>query len=368
VQQTTSEREQRRYAIIADGMLTQRDAKTAYGVLRYGRDEVVAVIDRAHAGRTMLDVEPVLGSGAPIVATIDEALALGPTSLLIGVATAGGVVPPQFRAALLRAIDAGLEIVSGLHDLLAADVEFTQRAARSGARLWDVRVPPPDVNVFTGAAYDVPQTVVLAVGSDCAVGKMSVMLEVERFANRVTRTAEFVATGQTGILIAGSGIAVDRVISDFVAGAAERLVTGVGNDVGVTLVEGQGSIFHPAYAPVTYGLLLGAAPDLLIFCHELGRTTIGGFDVAIGSLAELIAEHERYLQRIKPARCVAVALNTSRYDDVSARAAIAAIERETGLPTTDPVRFGAERLWEAIAGAIGTTSKSAGATSPTKRE
>jgi len=359
----TGQRQHRRYAIIVDGMLTQRDAKTAYGVLRYGRDDVVAVIDRAHAGRTMFDVVPALGSHAPIVATLEDALAFGPTSLLIGVATSGGYIPPTFRPTLLRAIDVGLEIVSGLHDLLTDDAELVQHADFSGSRLWDVRVPPADLSVFTGAAYAVPQTVVLAVGSDCAVGKMSVMLEVERVANRSSRTAEFVATGQTGILIAGSGIAVDRVISDFVAGATERLVTGVSPDVAVTLVEGQGSIYHPAYAAVTFGLLLGAAPDVLVFVHDVGRTHIRGFDVAIAPLTELIAEHERYLARVKPASCVAVALNTSSCDDDAAKVAIETVASETGLPTTDPIRYGAEPIWQAIVDAVATTPKAAARTS-----
>jgi len=350
---------ERRYVIIADGLLNQHFAKTAYGVMRYGRDNVVAVIDREHAGRTMQDVAPQLGSAAPIVASLDETLAFEPTSLLIGVATAGGFSPPNYRPQILAAIDRGLEIVSGLHALLADDAEFVTRAERSGARLWDVRVPPADLGVFSGAAYNVPQPVVLAVGSDCAVGKMSVMLEVERAANREQRNAEFVATGQTGILIAGDGIAVDRVISDFAAGSAERLVTAADPSL-VTLVEGQGSIFHPAYAPVTFGLLLGSAPDLLVFCHDASRSSILGFDVAIPNLRTLIDAHEAYLRPIKPATCVAVALNTSQLDEDAAREIIATTARDTGLPATDPVRYGADVLWHAIVDALPQVAKNNG--------
>lgn len=357
--------ERRRYVIIADGLLTQHDAKTAFGVLRYGRDEVVAVIDRDHAGRTMFDVAPFLGSHVPIVASLDEALRFEPTALLIGVATVGGASPQHFRPQIVGAIDRGLEIVSGLHALLADDAEFVEHARRSGSRFWDVRVPPADLGVFTGRAYDVPQTVVLAIGSDCAVGKMSVMLEIERVANAARLVAEFVATGQTGILIAGKGITVDRVIADFGPGATERLVTDVGPNASVTLVEGQGSILHPAYAPVTFGLLLGAAPDLLVLCHDVRLTTILGFDhVAIPPLKRLIEMHETYLQSIKPARVVAVALNTSSLDEAGARAAIAAAERETGLPATDPVRYGAAPLWGAIETAIPTTPKALSISQP----
>jgi uncharacterized NAD-dependent epimerase/dehydratase family protein len=357
---------QRRYAILADGMLSQHTAKTAYGVLRYGRDTTVAVIDAEHAGRTMREVAPALGSAVPVVATLEEALTFQPTSLLIGVATTGGYYPPHFRAPILEAIDRGIEIVSGLHDLLGDDPEVVERAARSGAKLWDVRVPPTDLSVFTGAAYDVPQTVVTAVGSDCAVGKMSVMLEIERVANASSPCAEFVATGQTGILIAGKGIAVDRVISDFVAGAAERLVTTVDPRMEVTLVEGQGSIYHPAYAAVTFGLVLGSAPDYLVLVHDASRDSIEGFTVPIPSLRKLIDEHEAYLRRIKPATCVAVALNTSRLSDEEARAVIARTERETGLPATDALRYGASPLWDAIERARRAAKKRypVGATAP----
>ena len=204
------------------------------------------------------------------------------------------------------------------------------------------------VSKFAGEAYRVPQTVVLAVGSDCAIGKMTVMLELERAGRAAGAHPEFVATGQTGILIAGKGIAVDRVISDFVTGAAERLVLSVEPDTDFTLVEGQGSILHPAYAPVTLGLLFGCAPDCFVLCHDAARNRIEEFDVPIPDLKTLAAMHEAWVAPIKPARCVAVALNTHKLDERAARAAIADAERVTGLPADDVVRFGADKLWRAI--------------------
>src|SRR5437660_11374944 len=258
----------RRYAILTEGYLTDRHAKTAHGVMQYGRDEVGAIVASAFAGKNAIEVMPHLGRSCPIVESMREALALRPTSLLLGVATAGGVVPPAFREQVLAAIDAGLEIVSGLHQFLNDDADLVARARTSGSKLWDVRKPPDDIPLFSGAAYSVPQTVVLAVGSDCAIGKMTVMLEVERAGRAAGARPEFVATGQTGILIAGKGIAVDRVISDFVTGATEQLLLDVDRDADFTLVEGQGSILHPAYAPVTLGLMFGSAPDLLVLCHE----------------------------------------------------------------------------------------------------
>ena len=339
----------RRYAILTEGYLTDRHAKTAHGVMQYGRDEVVAVIDSAYAGKDAGDLMPHLGRSAPIVASMAEALAHDPTSLLLGVATAGGVVPPAFRTEIFTALDAGLEVVSGLHQFLADDEAIVARARARGAALWDVRKPPDDIPLFSGAAYDVPQTVVLAVGSDCAIGKMTVMLELERAGRAAGAHPEFVATGQTGILIAGKGIAVDRVISDFVTGAAEQLVLGVDQRTTVTLVEGQGSILHPAYAPVTLGLMYGSAPDFFVLCHDATRSRIEEFDVPIPDLKTLGAMHEAWVAPVKPAKCVAVALNTRGMDEASARAAIERAQRTTDLPADDVVRFGAAKLWRTLA-------------------
>ena len=338
-------------------MLATPNGKTAHGVLRYRGDSVAAVIDSHYAGKRVDEVLPWLESTAPIVASFDEALAFDPNALLIGVATEGGHLPPALRAPLLAAVDAGLEIVSGLHDLLRDDAEIVARAQRSGSRLWDVRLPPPSIPLFSGAAYRIPEHVVLAVGSDCAVGKMTAMLEVERAAKAAGVRAEFVATGQTGILIAGKGIAVDRVISDFVTGAAEQLVLQAARDADVVLVEGQGGIFHPAYAPVTFGLLYGCAPDALVLCHRANKTHIDGFDVELPSLAELVAVHEELVGRIKPARVAAIALDTSSLDAQRARRAIELAAAQTTLFVDDPVRSGGAPMWRAIERALRGTTK-----------
>jgi len=350
----------RRYVALTDGFLDDvHHAKTAYGVLRYGRDDVVAIVDPKFAGCRLHDVVPGIGRDAPVVATVGEALAFAPTSLLIGVAVSGGALPPVFRNHVLAAIDAGLEIVNGLHQFMAWDPEFAARARASGARLWDVRKPPDDVPLMSGAAYGVPQTVVLAVGSDCAVGKMSVMLELAAAAQADGGRAEFVATGQTGIIIAGRGICVDRVISDFVSGAAEQLVTSVAPEAAFTFVEGQGSIIHPAFAAVTYGLMFGCAPDLLVLCHDVERKLIGDgeFDVPIPDLPALVQLHEATLAPIKPAPCVAVALNTRVLSPAQAQAHIHQVQAQTGLPTDDAVRFGGGKLWRAINAASRRTGK-----------
>lgn len=349
----------RRYAVLTEGYLADPSAgKTAHGVMRFRPEQIAVAIDSRYSGKRVCDVVPSLRCDAPIVASVDEAIASGATSLLVGVATHGGTLPTQLRPFVLQAIDAGLEIVNGLHQFFNEDAEFVERARKSGARLWDVRavgtIPP-----FRGAANNVPQQVVLAVGSDCAVGKMTAMLEIERAAHEAGTQAEFIATGQTGIMIAGSGICVDRVISDFVTGAAEQLVLNASPRSEVLLVEGQGSIFHPAYAPVTFGLLYGSAPDALLLCHRPNMTHIDGFKNSIASLTTLIAAHEMMLASVKPARVAAIALDTSAMDAASAARAIEDAERETGLPAGDAVRGDARKLWNAISHALARTPKAA---------
>lgn len=342
-------RRPRRYAVLTEGFLTDgTSCKTAYGVMRFRPDETAVVIDSAFAGKRVSEAVPSLRCHAPVVSSVEEALAYKPTSLLIGVATHGGALPPELRAFVLKAIDAGLEIVNGLHELLNDDPELVTRAKKTGARLWDVRAVGT-VPLFTGAAYAVRQGVVLAVGSDCAVGKMTAMLEIERAARESGARAEFVATGQTGIMIAGWGIPVDSVVSDFVTGAAEQLVLGVSPETDTILVEGQGSIFHPAYAPVTFGLLYGSAPDALLLCHRPNTAHVDGFPHAIPGLRTLIEAHEYILDYVKPARVAAIALDTSAMDETSAAAAIEQVERETGLPAGDPVRGDGGKLWRALA-------------------
>ena len=329
-------------------MFADRRAKTAHGVIAYGRDVTVAIIDPDHAGQRVSAVVPYLRSDAPIVANLAAALALGPSALLVGVAPPGGALPPAWRGAIVGALHAGLEVVSGLHQLLGEDAEFVAAASRGGARIWDVRVPPA-ARLFSAAAYAVAARVVLTVGSDCAVGKMTVALELTRAAALRGLRARFVATGQTGILIASGGIAIDRVISDFAAGAAEELVVRNAADADILFVEGQGGINHPAFAPVTIALLYGSAPDALVLVHVPSRTAIDGYGTPLLGYRRLVALYEELCAAVKPARVVGIALNTAHLDEGAARAAIETARAESGLPADDVVRFGAEAFYEAIA-------------------
>jgi uncharacterized NAD-dependent epimerase/dehydratase family protein len=336
---------------MAPGLFATRSAKTAHGVIAYSDDPTVAVIDPDHAGKRVRDVLPYLQSDAPIVATLDDALRYEPNALLVGVAPPGGALPATWRASIVRALEARLELVSGLHQFLAADAEFAAAAVASGATIWDVRATPPP-RLFTGAGYDVAARVVLTVGSDCAVGKMTASLELTRAARDRGVRARFVATGQTGIAIAGSGTAIDRVISDFASGATEEFVLANAPDTDLLFVEGQGGINHPAFAPVTLALLYGSTPDALVLVHLATRTHVEDFGTPLLPLPELVATYEALCATVKPAKVAGIALNTYGLDDDAARAAIERAARDTGLPCDDVVRNGPHALYDAMAPAF----------------
>ena len=346
-----------RLAILAAGQLTYHDAKTAFGVIRYGTDPVVALIDSANAGR---NVSEWIGEGhnVPIVATLDEALAMRPTALVIGIAPTGGLLPPEWRSLLLQAIDAGLDILSGLHQFLGDDPELAAAAAKAGVTITDYRRPPERRDCAVGRDHLPGKRVILAVGTDCAVGKMSVSLELLRAARESGESAVFVPTGQTGMMIAGWGVAVDRLISDFLNGTVEWLVEEGESRGDWLFVEGQGSLDHPAYSAVTLGLIHGATPHAMILIHQPGLTDhdfthVPGKTFPLAPLPSFIALHEAIAGAVAPSRVVAVALNTSLIADPDeARRVIAATEAETGLPCDDPFRFGPERLWPRIRVAV----------------
>ncbi|HEX2236636.1 MAG TPA: DUF1611 domain-containing protein [Actinomycetota bacterium] len=351
----------RAWVVLTDGYLTTRNAKTAHGVIRYGRDPTVAVLDREHAGKTLAQVMPDLRRDAPIVATLDEALSSGPTSLLLGVATAGGWMPDHWRQWVIEAIDSGLEIANGLHRFLRDDKELVARARRKGVTLWDVRDPPPGIPLFTGRTLAVPKRIVHTVGTDAAVGKMTVSLELAAAGHAAGVNTQFVATGQTGILIAGEGIAVDRVVSDFIAGAAEQLVCETHPSSDVVVVEGQGSLWHPAFSGVTLGLLHGSSPHVLVLCHQAGREAIEEPPYSrLPSLREAIEGYERAAAVVRPARVACIALNCGGLEGSAARDQVAAAEAETGLPAAEVLAGGAPKLWDAVAAALPDSRPHAG--------
>jgi uncharacterized NAD-dependent epimerase/dehydratase family protein len=266
---------------------------------------------------------------------------------VIGIAPDGGRLPPHWRGVVLEALDAGLDIVAGLHSRLNADAEFAERARLRGRRLVDVRNPPQDFSPGSGAKRSGKR--LLTVGTDCAVGKKYTVLALEQALRARGIAADYRATGQTGVLIAERGVAIDAVISDFVSGAAEWL-SPANEAAHWDLVEGQGSLFHPSYAAVTLGLIHGSQPDAMVLCHEAGRATIGNFpDYPIPAWKDAIATYEAAARLTnRAARVVGISINTASLPEAEARAVIAAAAAETGLPCIDPLRFGCDAIADVL--------------------
>jgi uncharacterized NAD-dependent epimerase/dehydratase family protein len=341
-----------RLLILADGQFGPLTSKTANSCIRYFPDRIVAVFDRTQAGKT---AQEVLGFGGAIPVVDDFAAGLdrGATVVLVGIAPAGGRLPAEWRDWLRLAIERGKDIWSGLHSFIGDDPELGALGRAQGVRIWDARKPPATLPIADGRAADVEAFVILAVGSDCNVGKMTAQLQLRDALVRRGHRTSFVATGQTGMFIEGWGIAVDAVVADFLAGAAEELVIRGAKDHDIVLVEGQGSLIHPAYSGVTLGLLHGSCPDAMILCHQASREFIGDYSgrepwVRIPPLAELVAIYEGAAAPVRPASVIGICLNTFDLDDRAARHAIETAARETGLPTTDPVRFDPAPLVDAI--------------------
>lgn len=339
----------KRYLIVAEGHSDDpHHGKTMRGIVRYAPDPTVAILDSSRAGETY--------EGVPIVARVADALRFGPTTAIVGVAPTGGVFAPAWRGILLAAIENGMDVEAGLHAFLVDDRELVEAARRHRVELRDLRRPPEGLGVPTGANLRLAAKVVHTVGSDCAIGKKTVALELDLEARRRGLASVFVPTGQTGIAIAGWGISVDAVVADFVAGAAERLVVEGASRGDLLWVEGQGSLVHPYYSGVTLGLYHGCMPHLLVLCHKAGDTHVEELPGhAIPPLPALVELYERVALPARPASVAAVALNTGRLDEAAARKAIAAAETETGLVADDPVRFGPARLADAVLARVPST-------------
>ncbi len=340
------------YLIFSEGQFGTPASKTGNSVIRYSTEHVAAVLDSKLAGKTVGDV---LGYGGdiPVVSTVAEGVERGADALMVGIAVAGSELPPDARIAVKESLERGLEIWNGLHTFVADDPELSALARSRGIAVHDVRRPPVDLPVGAGRVRDLPRekTVVLAVGSDANIGKMTVMLQLRSaLAQRGAKTS-FAPTGQTGIFIDGWGVCVDAVVADFIAGAAEAVTIQGAKDADIVLVEGQGSILHPGYSGVSLGLLHGSLPHALIACHMPTRETFRHNPwLKIPPITDVIALHEAMANPLRPVKTIGVSLNTVEMSDRDARSEIARVEKETGLPTTDPVRYDTTPLVEAVLG------------------
>lgn len=330
-------------AIYAEATMGLINAKMAEGIIRYGQNPVVAVIDSEAAGKTVGDLCK-MASDVPIVTDLDKAIGLGAEVLVLGTAPSGGRVPEEWMAVLQSAVDAGLSIVNGLHDPL--NTVFGSDL-KEGQWVWDIRIPvgemPP---IGTARAASLKNKRVLLIGTDMAVGKMTAGLEIYRSLTAQGADAAFLATGQVGVSIMGSGIPLDAFRVDHASGAVERMVIEAA-DRDIVLIEGQGSLLHPG-STATLPLMRGSCTNAMILCHRAGMTLLDTEgSVQIPPLRDVIALNEMTASAngaLTPAKVIGIALNTRDLDPDAAAAAVEQTQAETGLPTTDPVRFGGDVL------------------------
>ncbi len=341
--------EQNRLAILMHEGLRSPFGKTGIGLLRYSRAPVVAVIDYECAGQSLSAITGI-PRDVPIVASLNDALAYQPDTLVIGIAPPGGMLPEAWWQEVKQAVQVGLNLVNGLH-LPMAEHPDLKPLLRGRQWIWDIRREPPGLQVGTGAARHLPCKRVLTVGTDMAVGKMTVSIEMHRACLKRGLRSKFLATGQTGIMIEGDGIALDAIRVDFASGAVEQLVLRLGQDADIVHIEGQGSLFNPA-STATLPLLRGAQPTHLILVHRAGQTHIMRYsDVPIPPLSVAVRLYEELASAggaFYPSRVAGIALNTAHLSEAEARDAIECVAQETGLPCTDPVRFDADVLVDAV--------------------
>src|SRR5713101_3722467 len=326
---------QRRIVILAEGKFSPLESKTANQAIRYIPEEIVGVIDSRSAGRL---VEEILGFGGkiPVFSNLEMSLQKKPDTLLIGIAPTGGRLPNAWRKMILAGIDARLHIISGLHTILSEDQEFVARAKSANVTITDLRRIPPEYEAVTkGFGKRREAKTILTVGTDCNVGKMTASLELHREFCRRGLKSDFVATGQTGILLAGKGICVDSIISDYVAGSVEREVEkSAASSANYIHVEGQGSLTHQGYSAVTLGLMHGVMPDAMIMVHHAARH-VDDYGFPLEDVEAKIELHEAILRPFKRSKVVGIALNTVLLTSGQAEAAKRALEEQTQLPIAD---------------------------------
>ena len=340
-------KKKRRFVILAEGKFTALEAKTAYGLIRYCPQEVMAVIDSTRKGKTAQGCIGI-GGDIPVVKDVQDSLRYNPETLLVGIAPRGGKLPEEWRKQILSAVENGLNIINGMHDKLNEDPELATLANFRDVKIWDVR----DARGYNKVADCIPgkikARVVLTVGTDCRSGKMITTMEMANQAKKFGWNPYFVATGQTGIVISGEGVPIDCIPGDFMAGAMEDYLMEKSKSYDLLFVEGQGTIIHPGYSGVSLALLHGSLPDAMVLCHFPGKKMFNNYDIPLPPLSEFIRLHEEMAKPLKPSKVVGLSLYTSDLKEKEALEVIEKVENETGLPATDPVRFGSEKLLKAL--------------------
>ncbi len=319
-------------------------SKTGMSLMKYRGNDIAAVIDAANAGKTAQEVYK-LGGNIPIVASLADVPNVD--AVFVGIAPAGGILPQSIREDIAQAVEKGIDVVSGLHQFLTDEPDLVAAAKASGSRLIDVRRNRYK-KTAKGAAFREGCLRIHTVGHDCAVGKMVVTLELERELKNRGHKAQFLATGQTGIMVSGNGVPVDCVVSDFVNGAVEELVL-EHEENDILLVEGQGSATHPAFSAVTLGLLHGCSPQGLILCYEVGRTaTMDYLHVPLKSLQELRHLYETIGSIRIPTKVIGIAMNSRYISAEEAEIEKQRVKQEMNLPVCDVYRDGPGELADAV--------------------
>ena len=338
----------RRIVILAEGKFSPLESKTANQAIRYIPEEVVGVIDAQQAGRTAQQVLG-FGAGIPVFSDLRTALLKKPDTLLIGIAPTGGRLPESWRAIINEAIDRKLNVMSGLHTKLSEDGEFAARAKSKRVQLIDLRTVTPEHEVVARGCWKTRKArTILTIGTDCNVGKMTASLELHREFVRRGLKSGFVATGQTGILLAGNGVAIDSIISDYVAGAIELEVEkSISGGHEFIHVEGQGSLTHQGYSSVTLGLMHGVMPDAMIMVHHPARH-VDDYGFSIDTIQQLINLHEMMLNPFKESKVVGIAVNTVMMTAQQSEAAVRELEQLTGLPVADVLTPAVGKLADAL--------------------
>lgn len=342
-------RSHHRLAILLHEGIRGNKGKTGLSLLRFSESPIAAVIDRECAGESLVDLTGIPQS-VPIVASVEEALSYQPDVLAIGIAPTGGALPDEWRPDLKQAIVGGLSIANGLHTRLMDDPNWAT-LLKPGQWIWDMRQEPADLTIGTGKARSLPCSRVLTVGTDMAIGKMSTSIMLHRASRDRGLRSKFLATGQAGLMIAGDGVALDAVRVDFASGAVEQMVMQFGMDQEILHIEGQGSLLNPS-STATLPLIRGSQPTHLILVHRAGQTHLNRIpDIPIPPLRAVVSLYEAVSEAagaFAPTPVAAIALNTHHLDEFAAQQAIEQVALETGLPCTDPVRFGADLLLDAI--------------------
>jgi len=350
----------RRAAVLAHDRLGPLTSKTAMAIIRYGRDRVVAAIDRSKAGSDASEYLGAVAEGIPVVPSLRAALNHKPEVLHYGIAPEGGQLPSHDRAEVLEALRAGLDVACGMHTFIGDDPELAEAARRSGARIWDVRRPLARRRLATGEGMRAGSPVVYVSGTDCSSGKMTVAIELVREARRRGVDAAFVATGQSGMMVGcDAGTCIDALPGDFMAGETEALVLEVAaRRPGLIVVEGQASLHHPAYSAVTLALLHGSFPRAVVMCHHPGREHFKAFRdgpvrLRIPPISKEIALTEMLLEGTTMGKVVAVAVMATDEDPDEEMRQEAMLRSSVGLPVADVLKEGPAPLLDAVLEAVG---------------